>query len=1122
MKPFRRNRSSLLCRALALSSALFGASTALAQSAPSAGDISKYDRNGNGRLDPDEAAAMRAAEPSSSGSGDIVALSPFEVRADDDHGYLASSTMSGTRLNSKIEDLGAAITVITKQQLEDTAAVDINDIFTYEANTEGTNQFTASSVNVNGLTTDSVQQSPQTANRVRGIGAANLSVGGFEANPRIPVDSYNLDSVEIVRGANSNLAGLGDASGTVNLNQSQGNLSRPSTELTMRGDSWGGYRATVNLNRPVIQNKLAVRVAALYDSKGFIRKPSGDLQRRQYIATTYRPFLNTTIHGSAEFITDKRQTPNAQTPRDTISYWLQNGRPTWDPITQTVHYPDGRSIAVGTTDALLPSGLGLDTTQYTRPSMYIDNSQIVLWTPNRNSTTGIPSNVGGAARIIGTYTDVIRSRSTLYPLFTPTSVSDRSIYDWDSINFAATNWNSDKAAVYNASIDQIFFHTPEQQLTGNAAWRHEYATTYDHNVIRETSFLYLDINERLLDGRPNPFFLRPYVTVWEPTAGRTSDNVDAYRAQLAYELDLRRKSRWLSWLGRERVLGFYESRFATTRGYNTREGTLDAHPWTSQTAGFINSATGRTSFKYYLGDNKGYNVDYAPPKTGTQTGMYPFHYLSNPATGAFTDEMALFGESPISASRVRSDRHTRGVNLQSFLFGDRLVGTVGLRHDEIRRRNSPSLRVQPDGYYHFEDLETNGYNAWAYAQGDTKTYQAVLRPFRGWKGLDRRLNGSGAPRLFGELLRGLNLTYNISHSFQPDTGTPKKNLLGVALDDPKGYNREYGFLLDMFDSKLSARVLWFKTEQKNARVTGGASTAVGRTQQLDTGTSAFALYNWAQTVVMARPAMANATEDQIVEETYKLMQLPNRYFDQFSGYQLSDVNDVSSTGQEWEVNFNPNRSLRLKFTGAHRRTTDSNLSNANQEYIDMRLPAWTTIKDDAGNLWWTTTTATNWYNNNIVPVLKLARANLGKPRTQDKAWTWALLATYTFGYDNLFGSFGDNYLRKLRGLSVGTSVRWASKSSIGFYGLVDSDGIMRTYDINRPIYDPARTSYDLIVSYPFRFWRDKVRGRVQLNGRDIFSHRGSLRAVGTNPDGSPANFRIIDGPQWLLTTTFDL
>src|SRR2546423_665359 len=108
------------CSAIAFTT--FAVSLSFAQSAPAAdvATLAKYDTNRNGKLDPDEIAAMEAAqksavpvvtEPASKPAGDeVVSLSPFEVVADN-KGYFASNTMSGTRLNSKIEDLGQSITV---------------------------------------------------------------------------------------------------------------------------------------------------------------------------------------------------------------------------------------------------------------------------------------------------------------------------------------------------------------------------------------------------------------------------------------------------------------------------------------------------------------------------------------------------------------------------------------------------------------------------------------------------------------------------------------------------------------------------------------------------------------------------------------------------------------------------------------------------------------------------------------------------------------------------------------------------------------------------------------------------------------------------------------------------
>ena len=126
-----------------------------------------------------------------------------------------------------------------------------------------------------------------------------------------------------------------------------------------------------------------------------------------------------------------------------------------------------------------------------------------------------------------------------------------------------------------------------------------------------------------------------------------------------------------------------------------------------------------------------------------------------------------------------------------------------------------------------------------------------------------------------------------------------------------------------------------------------------------------------------------------------------------------------------------------------------------------------------------------------------------------KEWTWNAITTYRFNGG------------KLSGLTVGSTIRWADQSSIGFYGVRDPDGVYRQLDANRPAYDPARASFDFMSSYNLKFFSEKIRARVQLNCSDAFAHRG-LRATTWQPEGYPATFRILDGRKWILTTTFDL
>ena len=61
----------------------------------------------------------------------IVALSPFEVRADEDRGYRATSTVAGTRLRSELKDLAASISVVTRDFIQDVNATDLTTLLVY-------------------------------------------------------------------------------------------------------------------------------------------------------------------------------------------------------------------------------------------------------------------------------------------------------------------------------------------------------------------------------------------------------------------------------------------------------------------------------------------------------------------------------------------------------------------------------------------------------------------------------------------------------------------------------------------------------------------------------------------------------------------------------------------------------------------------------------------------------------------------------------------------------------------------------------------------------------------------------------------------------------------------------
>ncbi len=220
--------------------------------------------------------AVPAANPTNAKAvaEEAVLLSPFEVKGEN-RGYQATNTMSGTRLNTKLEDLASAISVVTKEQMEDFAMLDLNDVFNYEVGTEGTGNYSDVQTDRNGMVVDNIQSNPQGANRVRGMGPANITFNNFSTTGRVPVDPLNLDAIEISRGPNSSIFGIGEGAGTVNLVGASANLAREMSTVKMRFDDVGGWRTSIDLNRPLLQNKLALRLSGALQHDGFPQKPSG-------------------------------------------------------------------------------------------------------------------------------------------------------------------------------------------------------------------------------------------------------------------------------------------------------------------------------------------------------------------------------------------------------------------------------------------------------------------------------------------------------------------------------------------------------------------------------------------------------------------------------------------------------------------------------------------------------------------------------------------------------------------------------------------------------------------------------------------------------------------------------
>src|SRR5262245_51785227 len=67
---------------------------------------------------------------------ETLELSPFEVTTTRDTGYQANETLAGTRIRTDLKDVGAALSVYTKEFLKDVGATDNSTLLQYTTNAE--------------------------------------------------------------------------------------------------------------------------------------------------------------------------------------------------------------------------------------------------------------------------------------------------------------------------------------------------------------------------------------------------------------------------------------------------------------------------------------------------------------------------------------------------------------------------------------------------------------------------------------------------------------------------------------------------------------------------------------------------------------------------------------------------------------------------------------------------------------------------------------------------------------------------------------------------------------------------------------------------------------------------
>jgi len=278
------------------------------------------------------------AKPSADAESPTV-LTPFEVNADKDNGYAATETLAGTRIRTNLADVGASIQVLTKQFLQDIGATDNQSLLQYTTNTQvagarGTYGGMGNSTDVNEAGS---LIAPQGAQRVRGLAPADVARDYFITN--IPWDSYNIDRIDILRGPNSILYGLGSPAGIINASTHSAEF-RNLGSFDFRTGSYGSARSTLDINQQIIPGVLAVRIDGLLSDRKYEQQPAFENDKRIFGAIRFDPQLirnpsfHTSIRAKFEHGEINSNHPRTVPPMDSISAW-------WRPTAISASNPFG-------------------------------------------------------------------------------------------------------------------------------------------------------------------------------------------------------------------------------------------------------------------------------------------------------------------------------------------------------------------------------------------------------------------------------------------------------------------------------------------------------------------------------------------------------------------------------------------------------------------------------------------------------------------------------------------------------------------------------------------------------------------------------------------------------------
>lgn len=1074
-------------------------------------------------------------------------LSPFVVDAKDDRGYRAATTLAGTRLNTEIRDLGSAISVLTEELFEDTGATDAGSILSYALSAEVTGVQGNFSGAVTGAGTPSlggVRRQPQAeGQRIRGLGQASLTRDYFLTD--IPFDSYNTDRVTINRGPNSLLFGVGEPGGIINNSVRQASLGSSFGEIGFRFGERGSNRQTIDVNRVVVENRLAVRVAGLREKEKYQQRPAFEEDERLYFAFMATIFRNkesewlgqTRLRGNYEDGTIESTPPAILPPSDHLSDWFETPSRNIEAHTGTPlpsYVDDGSFTPKYTVDGrpgLIPEQIPASVLA----GPYWINLGYIFENPLSPEPGLSGTSLDGYMfRIL--YNGQPRNRFDKFrtmsligqqPGFATPSISPQVV---DNENLLISG-NLDQVAqdfdAINLTLEQSFFN---RKAGIEIAFDRQ---SYGNDSVLVGRQLRVDVDEYIQVGQagdtngdmPNPNLGRVYIDA-NPWGTFKDEQVDreAIRATAYYELDFTSGDR-SAWLGRHIFTALRAEQKIDRLSQSRQPVWIDDGSVDIQELLFANKngARRKAPAVFYLTPPL-HNDDGVQSVTDVRINdfvhaLHPepgdrrrFSYWNRTRQQFGVDEFEL-ERTLLGGDRTRRRIDSQAISWQSYFLGGKIVGLLGYREDDTEGYERLGNDRLPDGSFDPANLQLDLDDP-SLDSGDTVTWSVVGH--LPWK-LPQETRVS--------------LHYGESENFSPQG--IRRNIFGQALASPSGRTEEVGITFDLFNSALVARLNWFETSRDGADAEIGnvvnrshswVGAWLGRWREAeDVGTSiaealAFVSEDGALGTAPADWTSYNDVYAEIIGFLPpEIQSLFNYRFE--GGNPVSDpIGGLTATksfvteGFELDLTGQLSPNWRIALNVGKQETVQSGTAPAITEFVLGPNGFWQALQASPLADYWDSPergkerSFANRYAVEVVNPLVAALAKDGTVSAEQRKWRVNLATNYLFPDDS-----------PLSGVGVGGAVRWQDQVATG-YRQIPGEGGLVSPDLSHPHFGPEELNGDLWLSYERSVLRDKAQWKIQLNVRNAFGDDDPIPVV-TNPDGRVAVIRNPNPREAFITNT---